>query len=133
SQIASGHLVDRVGTRAALALCAAFWSTAAVLHGLVTGFLGLAVCRFALGIAEAGVVPGAIRGVSEWFPVQERSVATGIFAAGTPLGILLAAPLVAFVTVTLGWRMAFVATGVVGFVWLVPWLRLYHLPEHHPR
>src|SRR5207249_11278071 len=54
SQIASGHLVDRLGTRAALAICAAFWSSAAVLHGLVAGFLGLAVCRFALGIAEAG-------------------------------------------------------------------------------
>jgi len=133
SQIVSGHLVDRLGTRMALTLCAAIWSSVAILHGAVTGFGGLAACRFLLGIAEAGVVPGAIRGVSEWFPATERSVATGIFAAGTPLGILLAAPLVAFVTVTLGWRMAFVATGVVGFVWLVPWLRLYHLPEHHPR
>jgi ACS family hexuronate transporter-like MFS transporter len=133
SQTISGHLVDRLGTRAALALCAAFWSSAAVLHGAVTGFAGLAICRFLLGIAEAGVVPGSMRGVSEWFPTSERSVATGIFAAGTPLGILIAAPLVAFVTLTLGWRMAFVATGLLGFVWLVPWLRLYHLPEQHPR
>lgn len=133
SQIVSGHLVDRVGTRTALALCAAFWSCAAVLHGAVAGFVALAVCRFLLGVAEAGVVPGAIRGVSEWFPVQERSVATGIFAAGTPLGILIAAPLVAFVTVTFGWRTAFVATGLLGFAWIVPWLRLYHLPEQHPR
>ena len=133
SQIISGDLVDRLGTRAALTLCAAFWSGAAVLHGVVTGFLGLATCRFLLGLAEAGVVPASIRGIAEWFPKQERSVATGLFAAGTPLGILIATPLVAVVTLTLGWRMAFVGTGLLGFFWLVPWLRLYRLPEQHPR
>ena len=133
SQTLSGHMVDRLGTGVALAVCAAFWSAAALLHGTVTGFVGLAVCRFLLGIAEAGVVPGAMRGVSEWFPADERSVATGMFAAGTPAGILVAAPLVAFVTLALGWRMAFVTTGLLGFVWLVPWLRMYRLPERHPR
>jgi ACS family hexuronate transporter-like MFS transporter len=133
SQTLSGHMVDRLGTRAALAACAAFWSAAALLHGAVTGFVGLAFCRFLLGIAEAGVVPGAIRGVSEWFPADERSVATGLFAAGTPAGILIATPLVAFVTLAFGWRMAFVATGLLGFAWLVPWLRMYSLPEQHPR
>src|SRR5581483_3619235 len=133
SQVVSGDLVDRLGTRTALALCAAVWSTAAICHAAVAGFLSLAVCRFVLGLAEAGVVPAAIRGVAEWFPARERSVATGLFAAGTPLGILLAAPLVAFVTVSFGWRMAFALTGVLGFLWLVPWLRLYSLPDVHPR
>jgi ACS family hexuronate transporter-like MFS transporter len=133
SQTLSGHMVDRLGTRVALAVCAVFWSAAALLHGLVTGFAGLAVCRFLLGLGEAGVVPGAMRGVSEWFPATERSVATGLFAAGTPGGILVAAPLVAFVTLAFGWRMAFVTTGLLGFAWLVPWLRIYRLPEHHPR
>jgi ACS family hexuronate transporter-like MFS transporter len=133
SQTLSGHMVDRLGTRVALGACAAFWSAAALLHGAVTGFMGLLVCRFLLGIAEAGVVPGSIRGVSEWFPANERSVATGLFAAGTPAGILIAAPLVAFVTLAFGWRVAFVTTGLLGFAWLVPWLRLYRLPETHPR
>jgi MFS transporter, ACS family, aldohexuronate transporter len=133
SQILSGHLVDRLGTRTALTWCAAFWSTAAVLHGVVAGFGGLLACRFLLGIAEAGVVPASMRGIAEWFPVQERSVATGLFAAGTPFGILIAAPLVAFVTLSLGWRMAFVVTGLLGFVWLLPWLRVFFLPEQHPR
>ena len=86
SQTLSGHMVDRLGTRVALAACAVFWSAAALLHGLVTGFAGLAVCRFLLGLGEAGVC-GAMRGVSEWFPAAERLVATGLFAAGTPGGI----------------------------------------------
>jgi ACS family hexuronate transporter-like MFS transporter len=133
SQTLSGHMVDRLGTRVSLAACAVFWSAAALLHGLVTGFAGLVVCRFLLGLGEAGVVPGAMRGVSEWFPADERSVATGLFAAGTPGGILIAAPLVAFVTLAFGWRMAFVTTGLLGFAWLVPWLRIYRLPEQHPR
>jgi MFS transporter, ACS family, hexuronate transporter len=133
SQILSGHMVDRLGTRRALTLCVVFWSAAALLHGAVVGFVGLVICRFMLGVAEAGVVPSAIRGISEWFPAEERSLATGIFAAGTPAGILVAAPLVAFVTLAFGWRMAFVMTGLLGFAWLGPWLRLYHVPEEHPR
>lgn len=45
SQTLSGHLVDRLGTRMALALCACFWSTVALLHGAVTGFVGLEIGR----------------------------------------------------------------------------------------
>jgi hypothetical protein len=53
--------------------------------------------------------------VAEWFPDKEKSIAVGFFNVGTSLGALIAPPLVAAVTLTLGWRSAFVVTGAVGF------------------
>jgi ACS family hexuronate transporter-like MFS transporter len=32
-----------------------------------------------------------------------------------------------------GWRSAFVFSGAIGFVWLLMWLRVYHLLGSHPR
>jgi len=129
---ATGYLVDRIGARRAFGLFMLAWSVVGVLHGLATGFRSLLACRFLLGLGEAGAVPSSMRAISEWFPEHERSKAGGIFAAGTPGGNLVAAPLVAYLTLTFGWRAAFVITGLLGLLWLVPWLRLYHSPERHP-
>lgn len=130
---ALGIVVDRLGTRLAFALFIVCWSVAGVAHALVIGPLSLAVCRFLLGFFEGGSLPAALRGISEWFPARERATAIGIYAAGTPIGTMIAAPIIVFVTIIFGWRFAFVATGAVGFIWLVFWLRTFYLPEKHPR
>ena len=125
--------MDRIGTRLAFSLYMLCWSSVGICTGLATGFFSLVVYRFLLGLSEAGAVPSSMRAISEWFPERERSMASGIFAAGTPGGNLVAAPLIAFLTLTLGWRAAFMISGLIGVLWLVPWLRLYYLPERHPR
>jgi ACS family hexuronate transporter-like MFS transporter len=60
-------------------------------------------------------------------------MATAIFSAGTAIGAVVAMPIVAFATAWLGWRVSFLVTGLLGFLWLIPWLRLYGRPEDHPR
>jgi ACS family hexuronate transporter-like MFS transporter len=57
----------------------------------------------------------------------------GLVNAGAAFGAIVAAPLVAYLTVSYGWRVAFVIAGGFGLFWLVGWLALYHLPEKHPR
>jgi ACS family hexuronate transporter-like MFS transporter len=42
----------------------------------------------------------------------------------------LSIPLIAWV---FGWRSAFVFSGAIGFIWLLMWLRVYHLLDSHPR
>jgi ACS family hexuronate transporter-like MFS transporter len=130
---ATGYLVDRIGARRAFTLYMVGWSAVAALHGFAAGFRSLLVYRFLLGLGEAGAVPSSMRAIAEWFPERERSMAGGIFAAGTPGGNLAAAPLVAYLTLAFGWRAAFVITGLLGALWLIPWLRLYYPPEQHPR
>jgi ACS family hexuronate transporter-like MFS transporter len=40
--------------------------------------------------------------------------------------------MVVWIAVQWNWRMAFVVTGLLGFVWLLFWLWLYRLPDRHP-
>ncbi len=129
----TGRLMDVVGTRIGMTACMIWWSLAGMLHAAPAGFGGLLLFRFLLGLGEAGTLPGAVRVASEWFPQRERSLATSIFSAGTALGALVSVPIVAAVTLAVGWRACFLVTGLLGFVWLVPWLSIYRRPEEHPR
>jgi ACS family hexuronate transporter-like MFS transporter len=79
-------------------------------------------------MGEAGNWPAGIRVVAEWFPVRERSLASGIFNSGSSVGGMAAAPLVVFLSLAYGWRAAFAAVGVTGFLWLIAWLALYRTP-----
>jgi ACS family hexuronate transporter-like MFS transporter len=128
-----GRLMDWLGTRKGLSLAVAFWSLAAIAHALVSSVMGFAAARFALGLGEAGNFPAAIKTVAEWFPKKERAFATGLFNSGSNVGAIVAPILVPLIAVTLGWRWAFILTGMVGFVWLALWIPLYRRPEEHPR
>jgi ACS family hexuronate transporter-like MFS transporter len=128
----SGRLMDRLGTRCGLALTISLWSVAAALHATARSAAGFGVFRFLLGIGEAGNWPGAVKAVAEWFPARERALATGFFNSGSIVGAMVAAPAVPWIALRYGWQAAFVVTGMLGFLWLVPWLVLYRLPtESH--
>jgi ACS family hexuronate transporter-like MFS transporter len=131
--LGAGRVMDWLGTRKGFSASVLFWSVAAMAHALVSTVLGFCGARFALGLGEAGNFPASIKTVAEWFPRKERALATGIFNAGTNVGILVAAAIVPPITLTYGWRWTFVVTGLVGFVWLGFWLWLYRRPEEHPR
>jgi MFS transporter, ACS family, hexuronate transporter len=129
----AGRVMDWLGTRKGFSLSVTFWSIAAMGHALVSSVMGFSFWRFALGLGEAGNFPASIKTVAEWFPKKERALATGIFNAGTNVGIIVAAAIVPPITAAFGWRWAFVITGLIGFIWLVVWLALYRRPEEHRR
>jgi len=124
-----GKLIDRLGTRLGFALAVLFWSISAMAHAAATSVLQFAAARFSLGIGESGSFPGSIKAVAEWFPKKERAVATGIFNSGTNVGAIVTPLLVPWLTLRFGWRMAFIATGALGFLWIAAWLALYRRPE----
>jgi MFS transporter, ACS family, hexuronate transporter len=127
-----GRVVDWLGTRLGYALAMVFWSLASMGHALGSSFGSFLVARSALGFGEAGVFPASIKTVAEWFPKKERALATGIFNAGTNVGAIITPLVVPWITIHWGWRWAFLATGSVGFAWLILWLVLYRKPEEHP-
>ena len=125
----SGLVIDRLGTKLGYALCMAWWSVAALLHGFATGGLSLGMFRFLLGIGEAGNWPAGVKVVTEWFPERERALASGIFNSGSAVGAILAPPIVALILLRYGWPSAFVAVGAVGLIWLALWLPAYRKPH----
>lgn len=128
-----GRLIDRFGTRLGYSLAMVFWSLASMGHALAGSVATFSVARVALGFGEAGVFPASLKAVAEWFPRKERALVTGIFNAGTNIGIIVASLTVPWIAVHLSWQWAFILTGAVGFVWLLFWLLFYGKPEEHPR
>jgi ACS family hexuronate transporter-like MFS transporter len=150
--LAAGRMMDRLGTRLGFAVAIIIWSLAAMAHAEATWFgpgvatmlsavglvysgsvAGFIAARFLLGIGEAGNFPASIKAVAEWFPKKERALATGIFNSGTNVGALIVPLTVPWITYTWGWYWAFVATGAIGFFWLLLWWPLYKSPDKHPR
>jgi ACS family hexuronate transporter-like MFS transporter len=132
-QTVCGRLIDRVGTRLGLTLSVTWYSVVSVLTSLAKGLSSFTVFRFLLGAGESANWPGASKAVSEWFPKRERGLATAFYDSGSSVGGAVAPFLILPVYFRWGWRVAFVIPGVLGFLWLIAWRRLYHRPQNHPR
>jgi ACS family hexuronate transporter-like MFS transporter len=128
-----GIFLDAFGTRLGLALAVVFWSVVNILTGFANSLSSFMAFRFLLGIGEGFNWPGASKTVAEWFPRQERSLAVAMFDGGSAVGGAIAAIALPIIAVHFGWRIAFASSGLVGFVWLAVWLRVYHPIEKHPR
>jgi MFS transporter, ACS family, hexuronate transporter len=128
-----GRIIDRIGVYKGFSLAVVVWSVAAMGHSLARSVFGFEFARFALGLGESANFPASIKTVAEWHPRKERALATGIFNAGSNVGIIVAALMVPRVTASYGWQGAFIATGALGFIWLVAWVLLYSPPEKQSR
>lgn len=129
-----GKIFDWIGTRTGFILSIVVWSAATILHAFARGLLSFAIFRAILGVAEAGNWPGATKANAEWFPINERALAQGIFNSGAAIGGIVSAPIIGLLFVWLGsWQATFVAIGLLGFLWLVPWMIVYKSgPDAHP-
>jgi ACS family glucarate transporter-like MFS transporter len=85
--------------------------------------------RLALGGGEAASFPTSAKVVRQWFPASERGLATAIFNAGTFAGPAFSAPLVAWLLLKEGWRVSFMITGSLGFIWVILWLKFFRAPS----
>ena len=128
-----GRFLDKVGVRRGFAFSIVAWSLAAMSHAFARTAGGFAIARAALGLGESGNFPAAIKTTAEWFPKRERAFATGIFNAGSNVGAIITPLLVPWIALNWGWQSAFIATGALGFVWLIFWLWLYREPDQHPK
>ena len=129
----AGRFMDVLGLRLGYALAVVLWSLAAMGQGVVRTVLGFSFMSAALGLAEGGNFPACIGAVSAWFPRKERALATGLFNAGSNVGLVVAPLVVPWIAGPWGWPAAFYAAGLLGFIWVVFWLAMYRAPDKHPR
>ena len=103
-------------------------SDAAVAIATISVWLFLS-CRLVLAVGEAGNFPAAIKVTAEYFPKKDRAFATSIFNSGASIGALAAPATIPLLARAMGWEMAFIIIGVLGYVWMALWLFLYDKPN----
>src|ERR1700712_2141638 len=133
----AGWIIDKIGTKLGLALSLIIWSVFGMANALCGGAVWQhAFVRSLFGIGEGGNFPASIKTVAEWFPKKERSLATGIFNSGANIGAMIASLFVPVIAYKIwfggaiqGWKMAYIITGAIGFLWLIFWFILYAPPS----
>ena len=124
----AGWVIDKLGTKKGFSIGVIVWSLAGLFTGIVQSFFSLKIVRAVLGVGESANFPSAIKTTTEWFPKHERSFASGVLNAGSNIGVILTALIIPFIIIHYGWRMAFIVTGLLGFILLVTWLISYKKP-----
>ncbi|WP_157207419.1 MFS transporter [Mariniflexile maritimum] len=122
SQLFSGKLYDKIGTRRGFVVSVLVWGVADALTSLSKGKVSLTGFRMMLGLGEAGPWPGATKSNAEWFPQKERAFAQGLFGAAASIGSILAPVVILSLYMAIGWKLTFVVVGALGIVWIIPWL-----------
>ena len=117
----AGMLIDRVGLNLGIGMAVGLWSCAGIATGFTRGLGGLVGCRAALGVAEAGGIPGAGKAIHQYLKPGERAVGNAVNQAGVSLGAMLAPAVATWLWIQFGWRRAFVATGLLGLAWIPVW------------
>jgi ACS family hexuronate transporter-like MFS transporter len=139
--LVAGWIIDKIGTKLGLAISLVVWSIAGIASALMgKSLVAHSIARSIFGAGEAGNFPASIKTVAEWFPKRERALATGVFNSGSNIGAMICAIFVPWCLLTWasgseflgslhGWQMAFIITGVIGFLWLIFWSIFYSTPK----
>lgn len=156
----AGRIIDWLGTKKGYLWSIGIWSAGACLHAFcgiltesvvgvedkanliaATGDLAVLVstvsmyfflaARCVLAIGESGYFPVAVKVTAEYFPKRDRAFATSVFNAGASIGAFVAPLSIPLLAKYWGWEFAFVAIGVLGFVWMGFWVFMYAPPAQN--
>jgi ACS family hexuronate transporter-like MFS transporter len=128
--LVAGKFIDWIGTKLGYLLFILFWSVASGIHGLCKTAWCLSTWRGVFGLTASGNFPAAIKSVSEWFPIKERSFATSLFNSGSSISSIIGPPLIAAIFYFAGWRWTFVVFGSMGLILVGFWQFLYKKPPN---
>lgn len=107
---------DKENRRNFVAYCCGTWSVMTSICGLATGYWFLAASRAGVAVGEAGGSAPSMSMISDYYPVESRGKAMGIYYLGPSLGSILGLALGGWIAQNYGWRTAFIALGIPGIV-----------------
>src|SRR4051812_42989503 len=117
----AGWFVDRFDVRIVFAIGFFIWSSPTAVTGLVNSFAVIYAMRLLLGMGESIAFPSYSRILATQYPEHRRGFANAVVDAGTKIGPALGTLLGGLLMARFGWRVFFVALGMVSLLWLVPW------------
>lgn len=98
------------------------WAVISILTGMAETVNQLLILRFALGVAEGGMLPVALTMVSNWFPNEERGRANAFVILFVPIAAIITGPLSGYILAVSDWHWLFIIEGMVSLAVLIPWL-----------
>lgn len=98
------------------------WVVISLLTGIISNQYQLLALRFALGVAEGGMLPVVLTIISNWFPDEERGRANAIVIMFVPVAGIITAPLSGWIITALDWRWLFIVEGLMSMAVLILWM-----------
>lgn len=138
-QVPGGWVLDRFGSKIVYFASIFIWSVFTLLQGGVhmmpatAAVWALFILRFLVGAAESPSFPANARIVAAWFPATERGTASAIFNSAQYFATVLFAPIMGWITHSMGWSYTFYFMGIVGILFSFVWLKVVYSPRAHPR
>ena len=116
-----GWFVDRVGVKFGYVLAVGLWSAAGMAHAFATSMQQFVAARAVLAVAESVHTPAAVKSMSQYLPLRQRSLGIGLMNTAPNIGAVLTPLVVPPIAIAFGWKAAFLVTGALGFVWIAFW------------
>lgn len=127
--IPCGLLTDKYGAKVVNSVGVTVWSAATLMSGFAVGFWSLIASRLLMGGAEGSTFPAGAKALRDWSPKKEFGLASTMLNSGCYAGPALGTLILGWVISVSSWRWAFFSAAVLGFVWLLGWMRWYRKPE----
>ncbi|WP_430600157.1 MFS transporter [Brevibacterium sp. K72] len=128
----AGALNRWMSLRTVLLVLALVWAAAMLPLVVSATFAVLVVSRMLLGIAEGPSSALIHTAAYSWHPTERRGFPGALLASAASVAKIVLAPLLAYLSVTYGWRSALITMAVIGIVWCVFWLRLWKVGPYIP-
>jgi ACS family hexuronate transporter-like MFS transporter len=123
-----GSVLDRIGLRVGMLMAVGVWTAASMSHAAMASFAGFALARAVLGLGEGGTFPGGLRTAVETLPANMRARGIALSFSGGTIGAVMMPLLLGPLAIQYGWKTAFMATGVLGLLWMVIWAAIARPP-----
>jgi MFS family permease len=121
-QIPAGRLAGVWSAKRVIFLQLLAWACISITTGFVRTETQLWINRFALGLAEGGVLTSTIVLIRAWFTKAERARANTVFLLSLAIGPMIANPVSGFVLSVSDWRTMFLLEALPGLAWGAIWL-----------
>jgi MFS family permease len=121
-QVPGGNLAARGNAKQFLTWSMVAWGIISIATSYISSETQLLLLRFALGVAEGGMLPVVLTMVSRWFPDEERARATAVTIMFVPIANIISGPIAGTVIQNFGWRNLFLLEGIASFFLIIPWI-----------